>query len=65
MTIHPFIDLEKLTSLELAALASIVDKASLSGTKLAILENISVAADCLAGDEYAADIADVDEFFAN
>ena len=65
MIINPFIDLGKLTSLELAALASIVKAASLNGTKLGILENIALAADCLAGDEYAADVAEVNEFFGN
>jgi hypothetical protein len=66
MIINPFIDLGKLTSLEMAALASITIKASDENMqKYSALANIARAADCLAGDEYAADVEAVDEFFGN
>jgi hypothetical protein len=64
-TLNTFIDLGKLTSLELAALASIINKAGSAWQRLHALENIALVADCLAGDEHAADVAEVDEFFGN
>lgn len=66
MIINPLIDLGKLTSLELAALASILDKASREDwQKYDAMAKVATAADCLAGDEYASDVAEVDEFFGN